>query len=109
MKPGRLDRRVTLLAPSAGVDDGYTTTPGGWASAGVRWAQYIPGTAREVFEASGREAELPAIFVVRKDSVTSTITPTWRLTFETKTYHVLGVEEIGRREGIRIRAVADDS
>ena len=109
MKAGELDRTIELFSPSAGVDDGYTNQPAGYASQGTRKAKYVPAMLREVFEAAGREAKLPAIFEVRSDTLTRTIDETWRLSFEGDTYDCKGVEQVGRRKGIRIEAMAADN
>lgn len=108
MRAGVFDRTVTLLRPTAGVDDGYTTQPGGFQSAGTRKARYRPATPREVFENAGREGKQPVIFELRHDSLTRTILPTWRLSMEAKEYEIVGAEEIGRREGVRLVTVGGD-
>ena len=108
MKAGDLDRTVTLLRPTAGVDDGYTTQPGGFENAGTRKARYRPATPREVFENAGREGRQPVIFELRHDSLTRTILPTWRLSMDGKVHEIVGAEEIGRREGVRLVTVVGD-
>lgn len=108
MRAGDLDRRVTLLRPAAAVDDGYTTRPGGHEEAGERWARHMPAMAREIIEASGREAKLPIVLELRHDSLTRLIDGTWRVRMDGRTYDVEGAQEIGRREGVRLSAVAGD-
>ena len=104
---GELDERIELFAPGEAEDDGYQTLPGGWETQGERWARYMPGTVREVFENLGREGELPAVFRVRRDGVTETVTDTWKLLHRGKTYDVVGATREGR-DGIRITAIGSD-
>ena len=109
MRSGDLDRRVTLLRPGAPVDDGYQTRPGEPEEAGTRWARYIPAMAREVVENAGREAKLPVVFELRHDALTADMDETWSLRMDGRTYSIEGVQEIGRREGVRVAAVAGDA
>jgi head-tail adaptor len=108
MAAGALDRTIELFRVSAEVDDGYTMTPEGWTSQGTRKARYIPAMRREIFEASGREAQLPVIFELRSDTLTRTINETWRILYAGATYDIKGVQQIGRQDGIRIEALAGD-
>ena len=105
---GEFDRRVTLYSPAAPVDDGYTTTPGGHSNAGERWARFIPATPREIFTSGGREAELPAVFELRSDTLTRTIRATWRLAYGGQTFDVVGVQEVGRNDTLRLTCVGAD-
>lgn len=104
IEAGKLDERVELFAPSAGIDDGYTTAPDGYVQQGTRWAQYMPGTVREVFENFAREGEQPALFLVRRDSLTETINETWKVLHRGVTFDVKGAVRSGR-DGIRITCV----
>lgn len=108
MKAGPLDRTITLYSPATETDDGYTLKPGGWTTAGTRKARYVANSPRETFEAHGREATVPVIFEVRSDDLTRTIRETWQIGYDSRRYDVTGIEEIGRRDGLRIRAVAND-
>lgn len=99
---------MTLLKTGAATDDGYTTIPGALESQGTRKARYIPAMAREVFENAGREGKMPVVFEVRSDSLTRQIDEKWALEYDGRRFDIEGVQEIGRREGIRIQAVAGD-
>lgn len=109
MNAGEFDRTIELFAPTAPVDDGYTTTPGGFASQGTRKAKYVPAMRREIFEAAGREAQVPVVFEVRSDTLTRQIDATWRIEYDTLTFDVKGSQEVGRRKYMRIEAVAADN
>lgn len=109
MDIGEFDSTIQLFSPSAGADDGYTSLPSGYASEGTRKAKHIPAMRREVFEAAGREVKLPAIFEVRSDTLTRTVNEKWRLLFDGDTYDVKGTLKVGRRNFIRIEAMASDN
>lgn len=109
MNAGKLDRKIELLKPSTGTDDGFTTSPGGLAPQGTRKARYTPAMSRELFENAGREGKTPTVFEVRHDSLTDQIDETWRLSFEGTQYEIKGVQQLGRKEGLRIEAVSSDN
>ena len=109
MKAGELDRTIELFSPSAGVDDGYTNQPAGYASQGTRKAKYVPAMRREVFEAAGREVKLPVVFEVRSDTLTRQINETWRIAYDGANYDCKGVQQVGRRKYLRIEAMAGDN
>ncbi len=109
MKAGALDRTIELFAMGAPVDDGYTAAEGTWTSRGARKAKYFPAMRREIFEAAGREVKMPVIFEVRSDTLTRQITEAWRIVYDGLTFDVKGIQEFGRREGVRIEAMAADN
>lgn len=109
MDIGQFDSTIELFSPAAGADDGYTSLPSAYASQGTRKAKHLPAMRREVFEAAGREVKLPAIFEVRSDTLTRTINEKWRLSFYGDTYDIKGVQEVGRRNFIRIEAIGADN
>lgn len=106
MKAGALDRAVVIQRQGVPVDDGYTMTPGAWATLATRKAMRIVSRGREVFEQQGVDAEVPMTFVLRDDSVTRSITPKDRVLFGGRLYDIKSVNEIGRRRGIEIVGVA---
>ena len=108
MKAGKLDRSVSFLKLGSGVDDGYTTSAGAMLTQGVRKARYIPAMAREIFENQGREGKTPVVWEFRSDTLTRQVDMSWKLSYDGRQYDIKGVQEIGRREGIRIEAVAGD-
>lgn len=109
MRAGDLDTTIELFAVAAAVDDGYTFTEGTRTSQGTRRAKHIPAMRREIFEAAGREVKIPAVFEVRSDTLTRQITEAWQIKHNGVTFDVKGVQEFGRREGIRIEAMAADN
>lgn len=109
MKAGDHDRIIELFAVSGAIDDGYTSTEGTWASQGTRKAKYIPAMRREIFETAGREVKMPVVFEVRSDTLTRQVRETWRIEYAGDIYDIKGVQEVGRRKGLRIEAVAGDN
>lgn len=107
IRAGELDERVTLYSPAAGTDDGYQTLPGGWNDEGTIWAQYMPGTVRETFDNMGREGEMPAMFKVRRWTLTERINETWKLVHRGATYDIKGAVR-NDRDAMHITAVATD-
>jgi hypothetical protein len=107
IKAGELDEKIELFSPAAGTDDGFTTVPSGWTTRGTIACRYMAGTVREVFENSGREGELPAVFKVRRWTLTESILETWKLVYRGDTYDIKGAVRDGR-DAIRITAVGSD-
>lgn len=108
MSIGDYDRRLKFTKLEDGQDDGYTTNPKRWISAGSRKAKYYPAMRKELFQTAGREVTMPVIFELRSDTFTRQIKEAWKIIFEGRTYDIKGVMELGRKEGIRIEAVAGD-
>jgi hypothetical protein len=109
MDAGAFDRTIELFAPNVVMDDGYTLGPAGFGSMGTRKAKYVPAMRREIFEAAGREAQVPVVFEVRSDPLTRQIDATWQIGYDDLTFDVKGFQQVGRRKYIRIEAIAADN
>lgn len=98
----RLDRRVRLDRRTAVVDESGQPLER-WDEVAEVWAAYKPGAASEGPGQRQTVASEEATFTIRwrRDA-----TPLHRLRFEGHEWDVLGVVEIGRREGLEIRARA---
>lgn len=62
--PGRLDRRIQLLAPTTArnsIGEEITT----YVEAATVWAQWLPQSSREFIAAQARHAETTGIFRIR--------------------------------------------
>lgn len=105
IQAGSLDRLVTLLAPGAVVDD-YNERVPTWVEHATVYASFRPAWATERLAAAEIGAEVGVIFEVRYSSETAMVDPKYRLSFDGLTYDIVGVEQIGRREGFRITANA---
>jgi head-tail adaptor len=106
----KLDRRIRIER-AAPADDGYNETQE-WAPLADVWAQYIPSAGQEAREALGREATLPATFVIRWSPVSATIAAGDRLRFPAEAdgqiYDIRSAVNVDRRQTIHITAVAGD-
>lgn len=106
---GRLDRVVTLLEPGVGVDDGFTTKPGAFASMGTRRASVQPEYRAEKLEALGLVGKSVITVRLRSDSKTRTLTEEHGVRYKGKDHSLVGRPiELGRNEGIELVAVALD-
>lgn len=108
MKAGNLDRRISILRAGAATDDGYTMVPGALGLLATRWAAWKPVTRREQYEDAANIAKAEGTFWLRSDSTTRQIVETDKLVHDGRTYEILGLSEIGRREGIELLVVGDD-
>jgi SPP1 family predicted phage head-tail adaptor len=101
---GKLDRRVVI--ERYGVTyDAHNQPTEAWTSLASRWAAKQDVSDVERVRAAQVGAEITTRFVVRWDSVTSTITAADRVVYGGKTYSVVGVKEgEGRRVSIEITA-----
>ena len=100
MRSGRLDRRLTLQRRTLAEND-YGEAVETWTDLATVWAEKIPVRGFERYASMQTVAEVEERFKIRyrKD-----ITPLDRVVCAGITYDVLGVLEIGRREGWEILA-----
>lgn len=115
---GKLDREIVLLTATSeqaeGSGEDVLTWPDvdsvedaqGVENAEVVWAEWITGTASEVWKASQRiGATVDGVFKIRADG--SRPSPaTTRILFDGTVYEVKGVTEIGRGDGWMISVSA---
>jgi SPP1 family predicted phage head-tail adaptor len=105
MQVGRRDRRITLQRQQQGVDS-YNRPVTQWVPIGTRWASWRRATANEQWAGGQVNAQVTDIFEIRHDSTVAALSPKDRLIYGSRTYDLVEVTEIGRREGLLIRAVA---
>jgi hypothetical protein len=108
MKAGALDRRISILRQGPAVDDGYTTLPGEFGLLANRSASWRPASRTEQFENAGIEAKSGGSFWIRSDITTRQVVETDKLVYTGRIYEILGIREIGRREGLELIVVAGD-
>lgn len=104
---GKLDRRVTIERD--GVETGRNEFNEPILAPPVSftvWASYRRATARERVSGSEVGAEVSSVFEIRWSQRVRNIDPLWSLIYEGSRYDIIGVFEIGRREGLRIEAIA---
>ena len=109
MKAGKLDRRITIQRQGAATDNGIELVPGELEAFATRWASWKPANGREIFENLGREAKAGGTFWLRYDQKTRGILPTDIVEYDGRAWGIVGVQEIGRRDGIELIVVADDT
>jgi head-tail adaptor len=108
MKAGNLDRRISILRQGAAVDDGYTVVPGALGVLANRAAAWRPATRTEQFESAGEEAKVGGSFWLRSDSITRQVVETDKIAYSGRIYEILGIREIGRREGLEVIVESGD-
>lgn len=99
---GKLDRRITLQRATSSQDEAGQSIPA-WSKVAEVWAQVLPLAAREPFQADQRAAWVDTKFVIR---YRADVGPLDRVLYGGRTYDVVGVQEIGRREGLELLAYA---
>jgi head-tail adaptor len=111
MEAGRLDRRITLFAPSF-TRDAMNQPVAGW-STGIRVsARKLDVSDSEQVRAQQAGAAISSRFHVRRCSEIAALDPTWQLDHEGQRFEIRGLKELlahgdhGRRVGIEITASA---
>jgi head-tail adaptor len=115
IRAGELDRRIEILRAGTGSDDGYTTRHGAdgvWATV---WAKVRPAPGIERFASGENAATAPTRFIIRWTANLGGESPgVERLNAKDKVRYPIGgtvhdiksVNDLGRREGLDILAVA---
>jgi len=105
---GKLDRQIRLERFTSTQDPGSGETVETWHTLGPDSiaASRRRASARETLAAAEISAEVSDIFEVRWAAAWSDLGPLDRLVYEGRTYSIAEVDEIGRREGLRIAASA---
>lgn len=106
MQAGKLDRRVQIMRAGT-IDDGYQQTVGPYMPHGPAiWAEKQDVSDRERFAAGTVDPVITTRFRVRWSSFSAAIDRADRLVCEGREYAIVGIKEIGRREGIEFSTVA---
>lgn len=105
---GRLDRRITLERFTFTTDPGSGEQVKSWATLGPAklWASRRRAGSNETLASAEVAAAISDVFEIRWGSAWADVNPKDRLVFEGRTYGIVSVDEIGRREGLRIDAAA---
>lgn len=105
MFAGKLDRRITLRRATK-VQDSLGQEGQTWSDLATVWASRRRASSRETLAAAEISAAITDVFEIRYDSLWSDLSPLDQVVFDDRSYDIASVEEIGRREGLRIAAVA---
>lgn len=105
MLAGPLDRRIVLQRATTAQDETGQEIET-WSTLATVWGSRRRASARETLAAAEVAAAVTDVFEIRYDSAWSDLNPKDRLSEGGKTYNIIEVAEIGRREGLRIAAAA---
>ena len=100
-----MDRRITILTLSAGTD-AWNQSSSVYNSLATVWAEVRDSGSREREEADQRVTLSSKLFTIRHRSDVTTL---HRIQYDGDTYEITGIAEIGRKEGLRITAVAREN
>ena len=102
---GKMDRRITLQRATV-TYDALNNPVQTWATLATVWASKEDISDSERVAAKEVGAEITTRFQIRYSTDVSDLNPKDRLTYNSDTYQIVGVKEIGRREGLEITSVA---
>lgn len=105
MQSAKLDRKITLRRAVAAQNE-YGEEITTWADLATVWASRRRASSRETLAAAEVSAAITDVFEIRYDSAWADLSPMDRLVFEGRGHDIVSVDEIGRREGLRIAAIA---
>lgn len=105
MQSQKLDRKIILLRASYSTN-GLGEQIESWSVLATVRASRRRASARETLAAAELSASVSDVFEIRFDSAWSDLSPLDRLEYGGREYDIQSVDEIGRREGLRIGAVA---
>lgn len=102
MEAGKLDRRISIERAVITTDplggDSYV-----WSELAEVWAEVLPISDGERWRAAEVAANVTTRFRIRWGA---NVTVEDRIAYDGRTYEIVGVKEIGRREGQEITAAA---
>lgn len=102
LKAGAMDRRIVVEKPTI-TQDALGGRVEAWQEVCQTWAEIVPQSVRARYDGAVESSERKVIFRVR---YISDIKETQRVRYEDKTYQIIGLQELGRREGLEILAVS---
>lgn len=103
MRSGRLDRTITIETNTP-TQNSFGELIDSWATLATVPAQYIPARGGERFTAQQVYGQSVATFKIR---YRTDVDVEDRITFDSKTWDILDIRELGRREGLEIDAKAE--
>jgi SPP1 family predicted phage head-tail adaptor len=100
MRAVNLDRKITLEERQE-TSDGAGGTTISWVEVGTYWAGKEQQSAEEALRAGSRFAEETIYFRTRW--ISGVNASDFRAKYDGDTYDIVGVREIGRREGLELQ------
>jgi SPP1 family predicted phage head-tail adaptor len=104
MQAGAMDRRVRLERATT-TDTGLETAVASWSTLATVWAEKLEISDGERSRQVGAEASATTRFRVRYSATVASLNAKDRAVCEGRTYDIVGVKELGRREGLEITAM----
>ena len=102
---GRLDREITLQTATRSVDAVTGQEVLTWDTEETIWAQWLPGSATEVWRARQIDSQIAGIYrMYYRDDVYPDVSQI--IGHDGRTYDVRGVTEEGRQEGLLVSVAA---
>jgi SPP1 family predicted phage head-tail adaptor len=109
MNIGALDRRITLQKPVTATND-YGEREVTWTGYATVWASIDrKPTASERISGEQVLSFQSVIFNIRYSSIVSILEASHRVSYNSKIYDVLGVQEVGRLEQLRVITESKDN
>lgn len=102
MRAGQLDRRITI-EQRTDSRSGTGASNAAWSTVATVWARVSHGGGRERDGAVLDRATGEVTFRIRHRTG---LNPTMRIVWESRYYDIAHIAEVGRREGLDIRATA---
>jgi len=98
-----MDRRITLQRATLAAN-AYGERAETWGTLATVWAeiQYKEGSGREAVQSDQLYSRQPVHFIIRYSSDVASIRPSDRVAYNSDNYQIEAIQEIGRREGLRI-------
>lgn len=98
MNSGKLDRYITIQSATE-TKDSFGAPIQTWATLASVWAQIKEVRGKEYFAAQAVNSEVDTIFAIR---YRSDVTTKMRISYDSKTYDIQSVVEVGRRDGLEL-------
>lgn len=105
LRTGSLDRRITLQRATV-TTDSFNNPVQTWATLVTVWASKLDVRDSERVAAKEVGAEIGTRFQIRWSETVRDLNPKDRLVYADRTYEIVNVKEVGRREGLEISALA---
>jgi len=102
MNIGALDRRVTLQEPTSTVND-YGERTVSWGTYATVWAAIERKPSASERNSGEQVVSFQSVtFTIRNSSQVELLSPSYRISYDSKIYEILGVQEVGRSEQLRV-------
>ena len=102
MNIGALDRRITLQRPTTSTND-YGEREVTWSTYATVWAaiERKPSASERV---SGEQvlSYQNVVFLIRSSKSIGALEASYRVSYDSKIYDILGVQEVGRLDQLRV-------